>query len=221
MIKTLIFDFDGTIANTLPFTFKKILEINKKLNIFKKNEKEVIEKIKIMDYQEIIKEFKISWLKIPLIIWEIKKAQKELYFHLDKIRVFPGIKTLLKNLNKKNISCYIYSSNIKKNIEKFLEINDLKKYFKKIYTGSNLLGKDKDLLKILKKEKLKKEETLYIADEIRDFIACKKIGLKMIGVLWGIAGKRGLTEKKIDYLVKNPQEILKIVLAYKEFKSNC
>lgn len=220
MIKTLIFDFDGTIANTIPFTFKKILEINKKFNVFGKNEKKIIEKIRTMDYKDLIKNFKISWMKIPLIVWEIKKSQEELYFQIEKIKVFSGIKNLLKNLNKKNISCYIYSSNTKKNIEKFLEVNNLKKYFKKIYTGSNLLGKDKDLIKILKKEKLKKEETLYVADEIRDFIACKKIDLKMIGVLWGMARKRGLTKKKIDYLVKKPKQILEIVLAYKEFKSN-
>ncbi len=211
MIKAVIFDFDGTIADTLPFTFKKIIEINRRLKITSQADNEIIDKLKKMDYRELLKEFKIDWFKIPMILWEIKKAQKELYFHLNKLKVFPGLKSLLKNLNQKNIACYIYSSNIKKNIEKFLEINDLKKYFKKIYTGNNLLGKDKDLLKIIKKEKLKKEETVYVADEVRDVLACKKINLKIICVSWGLNHKNVLKKIGADLIIDRVEEILKIL----------
>lgn len=211
MIKNVIFDFDGTIADTLPFTFNKIIEVNRRLKVTNKDKSIIIDKLKRMDYRDLLKEFKIDWFKIPIILWEIKKAQKELYFHLYKIKVFPGIKALLKNLNKKSISCYIYSSNIKKNIEKFLEINHLNKYFKKIYTGANLLGKDKDLLKIIREEKLKKEEVVYVADEVRDVLACKKIGLKMIGVSWGLNNKNLLKKTGADVIVDRATEVLKII----------
>lgn len=210
MIKTIIFDFDGTIADTIPFTFKKIIEINKRLKITSKTDNEIIDKLKKIDYRDLLKEFRIDWFKMPIILWEIKKAQKELYFHLNKIKVFPGIKTLLKNLNQKNISCYIYSSNIKNNIEKFLEMNDLRKYFKKIYVGTNLLGKAKNLLEIIKKEKLEKEETVYVADEVRDVLACKKIGLKIISVIWGLNEGKLLKKIGADFIVDKPNEILVI-----------
>lgn len=212
MIKALIFDFDGTIADTLPFTFKKIIEVNRRLRITNKDKSVIIDKLKRMDYRDLLKEFRIDWFKIPIILWEIKKAQKELYFHLDKIKVFPGIKTLLNNLNKKNISCYIYSSNIKKNIEKFLEINNLQKYFKKIFVGANLLGKDKDLLKILREEKLKKAEVIYIADEVRDVLACKKIGLKIVGVSWGLNEGKLLKKIGADFVANKTEEIEKFVI---------
>jgi HAD superfamily hydrolase (TIGR01549 family) len=209
MIKALIFDFDGTIADTLPYTFEKIIEIAKKYKV--KDHQKVIEKLRSMTPEELLKAFDISWFKYPFIIWEIKKAQKQLYHHLDKIKVFSGVKRTLARLKERGIKLYVYSSNIKKNIDYFLEKNGLRGYFERVHVGKNLLGKDKDLLWILKKEGLKKEEVLYVADEIRDVLACQKAKIKMIGVGWGLAGEQNLRKQKVDFLIKKPEEILKIV----------
>jgi phosphoglycolate phosphatase len=211
MIKALIFDFDGTIANTLPYTFSKIIELAKKLKVKDFKEKEIIEKIRSLSPQELFCQFSVSWLKMPLIIWEVKKAQKDLYSKINKIKIFLGIKKLLKELKKKEIKLYIYSSNLKKNIVKFLEKEKISQYFENIYVGGNLLGKDKDLINILKKEGLKTDEVYYVADEVRDVLACQKAKIKMIGVSWGLAGERGLKKTKADYLVKKPEKILELI----------
>jgi len=209
-IKAVIFDFDGTIADTLPFTFEKIVQLSKKYRI-KKEKDELIEKVSQLSPEKLMKEFKISWFKVPFILWEIKQSQKALFKEIDKIKIFPGIKKLLKELKKKGIKIYIYSSNLKKNIVRFLEKEKINQYFENVYVGRNLLGKDKDLINILKKEGLKTDEVYYVADEIRDALACQKAKIKMIGVSWGLAGERGLTKIKVDYLVKKPDEILKLV----------
>jgi len=209
-IKALIFDFDGTIANTLPFTFEKIIKLSKKYRI-KKEKKELIEKISQLTPEELMKEFKISWFKVPFILWEIKQSQKALFREIDKIKIFSGIKRLLKELKNKGLRIYIYSSNLKKNIIKFLKKEKIGDYFENVYVGENLLGKDKDLINILKKEGLKNNEVYYVADEVRDALACQKAKIKMIGVMWGLAKERGFKKVKVDYLVKNPKEILKLL----------
>ncbi len=211
-IKTIIFDFDGTIADTLPFTFKKIIEIAKKHKI--KQENHIVKKIRTLSPKDLFAEFKISWFKIPFILWDVHQAQKQLYLQIDKIKIFPGVKSILAQLKKRKLRLLIYSSNLKKNIEKFLEKEKIKEYFDGIYVGKNLLGKDKDLLEILKKEGLKKEEVLYVADEIRDVLACHKAGIKMVGVGWGMAGDKGLRKYKVDYLIKRPKDLLKMLQLY-------
>lgn len=210
MIKALIFDFDGTIANTLPYTFSKIIEISKKYQV-KGSEEEIIKKISHLTPFQLMKEFKIAWFKIPIILWEIKKAQKMLYKKIDKIEIFPSLKETLLRLKKEGYLLYIFSSNIKENIVKFLKKEKIENLFKKIYTSSNFLAKDKDLISIIKKEGFKKNEVWYIADEIRDVLACKKAGIKMIGVSWGLAGEKGLKSQKVDFFIRKPKEIFQLL----------
>jgi phosphoglycolate phosphatase len=211
MLSAVVFDFDGTIANTLPFTFKKIIEIAKKMKIKKINDlaqKELIKKIRSSTYEKLLKEFEISWLKYPLIIWEIKKAQKELGKEIDKIKPFPKIDRVLKKIKREKLQIFILSSNIKSSIETFIKNHNWQELIDDIYTGSNLLGKDKDLIYMLKKHKLKKDEVIYVADELRDVLACKKIGIEMIGVAWGLHYPRLLKEYGAKFIAKKPEDIL-------------
>ena len=108
-IKVVIFDFDGTIADSLPMHFNKIIDLAKKRFSVDKKEKEIIEEIKNKSYFELMKFFKISWIKIPIILGIIKKSQKDLYLQIDKIKIFPGMAKLLKNLKENNYKIGILS----------------------------------------------------------------------------------------------------------------
>ena len=78
-IKYIIFDFDGTIADTLPFSFQKFLEMAKLLQIDNLSDKEIINEIRSKSYQELLKgSFKKAWLKLPFVVNMIKNMQVEL-----------------------------------------------------------------------------------------------------------------------------------------------
>ncbi|KKP60539.1 MAG: hypothetical protein UR54_C0011G0003 [Candidatus Roizmanbacteria bacterium GW2011_GWA2_34_18] len=208
-IKVVIFDFDGTIANTMPFSFGRSLELLRKEKI-DLPEKEIIKKIKSNSYQELMKEFKLSWLRIPFMLQIVKQTQRDLYSFIDKIKIFPGIKKLLKDLRDNNYRIGILSSNMQRNVNKFIKINQLN-FFDIIYCESNILGKDKTIKKMMRKYNLKTEEIIYVGDEIRDIVACHKMRVKMIGVSWGLHTIKTLQENGVDYIVKKPSEILKII----------
>jgi len=211
-VKTIIFDFDGVIADTLPFTFKKIIEIAKILEITNLNEKQIIEEIRIKSYQELITlgGMKLSWFKLPFMMGIVRRMQEELYQEIEKIKLFPGMKKLLHDLKKQGINLMILSSNLEKNVRKFLQLNQVD-IFDYIDCGSHILGKAVAMESFLKKNNLKKEEAIYVGDEIRDIEACKKIKIKIIGVSWGLNKASVLKKYDADFIANKPKDILKLI----------
>ena len=210
-IKVVIFDFDGTIADTLPFSFQKFLEMAKLLQIDDLSDKEIIKEIRSKSYQELLKgHFKKAWLKLPYVVNMIKNMQVELEKEMDNIKFFPEIKKFLFDLKKEGYKLAIISSNRVENINKFIKHNDLD-IFDFVHGKTDLFGKASYLGKFLCDFKLEKSEAIYIGDEIRDVEACKKVGIKMIGISWGLHTIEALKKSGADYIAKKPSEILKIL----------
>jgi len=210
MVRTIIFDFDGTIANTLPFTWRRIIDYLKKEKVTDRHDEAIIEDIRTKSYSELIKHFKISWLKIPLILFEVSRAQKDLYSVIKTIKPYEDIKETLKELKSKGYKLGILSSNMKESIEEFIELNDLQ-LFDFIQCKRNLFGKAAELKKIIKTYDLKKNETLYVADEVRDIEACKKVGIKIVSVTWGFNKRELLSKYKPDWIIDKPPELLSLL----------
>lgn len=206
MIKTIIFDFDGTIADTLSVIVKLFNKNSKKYHLPKISKKE-LENLRSMEPIEIIKKYGISLIEIPFIANKIKK---DLNSEIDKAEMQTGIRELILELKSKKYRMGILTSNAKENVEKFLNSNKLS-VFDFIHSELNLFGKNRSLENIIKKFSLKKEEVIYVGDEVRDIDACKEAGIKIISVTWGFNKKKILAKNKPDYLIDNPLKILEIV----------
>ncbi|MCR4276936.1 MAG: HAD hydrolase-like protein [Candidatus Roizmanbacteria bacterium] len=210
-IKYVIFDFDGTIADTLPFSFKKFLEIAKLIKIDDLSDKEIIKEIRSKSYQELLKgSFKRAWLKLPYVVSMIKDMQVELEKEMPRIKFFPGVKQFLFALKKKGYKLAIISSNRIENINQFIKHNDLD-IFDFVHGKTDLFGKARYLGKFLDDFELDRSEVIYVGDEIRDVEACKKTGIKIIGVSWGLHTIEALEKAGVDYITKKPLEIFKIL----------
>ena len=205
-IKTLIFDFDGTIADSFPVIWKIIdtlLVENKQPKLTEKQRKT----LKNMSPREIIKEFQIPIIKLPFLLAKgIVLINKE----IQNISPIAGVGPVLKKLQQKGLNLGLLSSNSLTNLQLFLKNQQLE-VFNFIASENNLFGKDKALKKILHQHNLKIEETIYLGDEVRDIEACKKIGLKTAAVTWGFNTKNKLNAMQPDYLLEKPEEIMKIV----------
>jgi len=207
MITTIIFDFDGTLADTLPFMRDRMLRLIKEAKATDLPDNEIIEKIKAKSYPELMKEFKISWLKLPFILAKVYQAQMDLYNEINKIKLFPGIRKLLGRLDEKGYRLGIVSSNMKENIKKFLEVKRLTVFFEFVYCEKNIFGKEKAIRHMLTDRGLKKTEIVYIGDEVRDIEAARKAGVKIISVSWGFNSKENLQKYQPDFLAGTAGDI--------------
>lgn len=204
---TIIFDFDSTLAESLPQAKKIFLEIAKEMHFAQVSE-ELMGKIIRKEVKETLKELKISIFQLPKIE---KLFRQKMKLVIKKIKPFIGIKKMLEELKKESYSLGILSSNSQENVLWFLKKYQLDNYFDFVDGGSSFFGKAKKLKKLLKKQKLKRNEVVYIGDETRDIIAAKKNKIKVISVTWGVNPKEVLAKHQPDWLADNPQELLKIL----------
>lgn len=203
MKKILIFDFDGTIVDSLKVSLNIINTLDNKYNLDKiKNPKYFRNKSLL----EIIKFFKVPLWKMFFLA---KKFKKRLKLHIHEIRIHKGMKKTLIELKKRNYTLGILTSNSEKNTLSILKRTEINHLFDFKVFNAKIFKKQKNLKKIIKKKKLKKENIVYFGDEIRDILAAKKTGIKSAAVTWGLNSKERLKKENPDYLFTNNEQILK------------
>lgn len=205
---TLIFDFDGTIADTLSAIIRLVNEHASEFNIEPLADKDV-EELRGMSNLDMIKRYRIPLIKVPYLVLH---AQKELNQRIDEMTLFPGMKDLILSLKSLGFRLGILTSNSRENVQKFLRAQALE-VFDFIHAEQNFFGKNWALLHLLKKYGLKKSEVLYVGDEVRDIEACQKVGVPVVAVSWGFHRRNLLAAKKPTYLVDAAADIMAIVAA--------
>jgi HAD superfamily hydrolase (TIGR01549 family) len=206
MTKVIIFDFDGTLADTIDI----LLSITNRLSAefgFKSATKEELAQLSNLNSWQILQYSGISIFKFPLLI---RRLKAELHSEVPHIQLFPGIKEVLLELKKRGFQLGIITSNSRENVLGALEKNGLQDTFTFIYSGSTF-GKHKVINKWLRIENIHTEKVVYVGDEIRDIDAAKKTGIKVIAVGWGFNSQEALAAQNPDFLIERPQELIEIM----------
>ncbi len=205
--KVIIFDFDGTIADTLD----AIVNISNRLAAdfgYKQTSLEEIAQLKNLNSREIIKQSGISIFKVPFLI---RKVKAELNKEIQKLKPIPGIKEALVQLKAQGYRVLILTSNSKENVLFFLEENKMQDLFDFIYSGATLFGKSKIINNILKQENLNYEQFFYVGDETRDIEAARRSYIKAIAVSWGFNSKEVLAKQNPNFLIHQPNELINVI----------
>ena len=201
----LIFDFDGTIADT----FHYLLRIGNRLSEefhFKKIAPDEVEDMKDMNVQEIIHHLKIPLLKVPMIV---AKAKKELHKEIESVQPIQDLKEILLKIKSLGIKMGIFTSNSSKNVLGFLKNNELD-LFDFIYTTSKIWSKNWGLQSLMDENDLDSSEVIYVGDETRDIEAAQKAGIRCAAVTWGYNSHKALQAQHPDYLLHSPEELLQL-----------
>ncbi len=201
MIKYIVFDFDGTIADTF--------DIIKALVIKEYGEYAVnfdFESIKNEDTKGLLRKLNIPLWKLPQMALNVTSKLED----NKDVKLFPEIIDLLNSL-KKNYKLGILSSNSRENIIDTLIKHNIDNLFEFVYSGSSIFGKHLVLKKMCSKYKIDPREVIYVGDEDRDIVATKKAKIKNIAVTWGFNSKEKLSREKPDYIVDSRMQILEVV----------
>ena len=119
--KAILFDFDGTIADSIPWILK---EINNHAveYCFQPIPSKEFSTMRSSTLAELVKQFNISLFKLPFFIATMRREVKK---DINKMGLCAGIKELLLKLKKRGLRMGVVSSSPRENIEAFLLRHDL------------------------------------------------------------------------------------------------
>ena len=211
VIKHIIFDFDGTVADSIDLALKVGNEIAKKHN-FNQLTMDGFREMNNYPIKERSKKMGIPLYRLPALSVEFLFRYRQL---IHSLKVFDGIKDVIMELSKEGYYLSIVSSNSVENIKFFLKNNQLE-VFNNIISSNNLFGKNQSISKYMRKYKISPDELIYIGDELRDIEACKKTSVKIISVVWGFDSLELLKSGNPDCIAKNPEDILSAINKFKD-----
>lgn len=202
-MKTLIFDFDGTIADS----FELVIEIAYELTGLPKRSEEEVAKLRHLPFVRATRELGIPMRHIPRLL--IQGRQKMLE-RIHEVHPFPGMPEVLKELHDNGYHLLVTSSNSEKNVRTFLRANELESYFDGVYGNASIFNKATSIRKVLRRNKLDPSDCFYIGDEVRDVIAAARVRVEPVAVTWGYQASEALAKYHPYALVDHPADLLRI-----------
>lgn len=200
----MLFDFDGTIADTEDLVFEATNALAQEFG-FEPIRPDEYPAIRAMGARERI----VSRLGIPL--WNIlkvrrleRRAREEYTKRAHEIRVIDGIADVVAGLRERGLRVAILSSNDAVVVRETVERAGLS--FDFYDTGSRALGKARALRKAMGSHSVPPGEVIYVGDELRDVEACRSADVRMVGVAWGLTDAAALRAGGIE-VASTPEEL--------------
>jgi len=180
MLKHVLFDFDGTIANSEEVCFQLIQTLAAKHG-YRVISRPELATLKVLSYPERLQYLGVPMYRVPFLAMEARRHYRMLQ---DDLMPFPGLRDALQRLRERGCKLHVLSSNAVDNIRHFLRRHDLD-VFETVSCERSFFGKHVGLRRFLRTYGLAESEIVYVADEIRDVDACRKIGVHVVSAGWG------------------------------------
>jgi phosphoglycolate phosphatase len=203
-----VFDFDGTIADSWSEMYSTYVEIAEDLGLPRLTMSE-ISALGRMTPAEILRTVTIPLWKMPRVVSSMRETLRK---RIDAIRPFPNIHEAIQELRRAGCPCGILSSNSRENVNLFLERYGIHE-FETISCGVSPFGKAAWLRRLQARAARKSRFALYIGDEVRDVLAANRAGVKSIAVSWGYGDRSALVSTGADFVVDHPLELAPLVLS--------
>lgn len=179
-IKTIIFDLDGTVADTLPLciaAFRKSIEPLLKAEV---TDKQIIDTFGPSEEGTI-----------RALIPDFEKEGVEAYLrHYEELHYtcpvpFPGIIAVLDFIRSKDVNLAMVTGkgihSAKMSIQKF----GLEPYFEVLSAGSPLgSNKIEGIKKVMKNFSSTTSDSIYVGDAPSDITYCKQLGIPIVAAAW-------------------------------------
>lgn len=210
MIKAVLFDFDGTLADTNPLIIRTFDETFAALLPERTmTMKEIYDCIGPTLEQTGEKYFPDN----PAVFVEHYRKLNDKY-HDDMIEIYPGVVQMLTELQKKGLKLAIVSSKRRDFVIRGLIQTKILEFFDYIVAGDDVQNPKphtEPFEMVFNHYGVTASECLMVGDNSHDIDGAKNAGIKSIAVGWAFKGKPYLIALNPDYIIDDTMEIIKIM----------
>jgi len=176
-----IFDFDGTLADSLPWFRTVFQDLITKFNLAPVNAEE-LEGLRGKSGREIIARLNMPMWKLPAISRDMRRRKLAA---ASQIALFDGAAQLLADLKSLDVHTAIVSSDSEASVRQVLGPSAA--LISRFDCGASLFGKHHKFKRVARHLGTKPSEVLCIGDELRDIDAARAAGMDSGAVAWGYA----------------------------------
>ncbi len=205
--RALIFDFDGTIADTLGETRRIFNQLAPDYGLRQVEEHE-LDHLRHLSLKDLLSHLDIPKRRVPALI---SRGTGMMRGNIASLQLIDGMREVLLEMRRHVDRFGILTSNTTANVDLFLETHGLREQFDFISSTSKLTGKAKHLRAIRKTFSLRSEQMLYVGDELRDVKASQKAGIPIAAVTWGFNSRESLAAESPDHLMDQPGDFLRLL----------
>ncbi|MBA4064137.1 MAG: carotenoid oxygenase [Isosphaera sp.] len=199
--RLVVFDFDGTLADSLPATVEIFNRLAADLG---HRPVEDVAAARAMTTRQFLRHHRISLWRLPRLVRRFHAAAAE---RADHLRLFPGLPDALAALRAGGARLGILSSNREDTIRRCLRANGVEGLFGFVVGYPKLFGKGKALRRLVRAERVPAAEVVYVGDEVRDVEAARKAGVAAAAVTWGFHADGILRDSRPDLVVAAAGEL--------------
>jgi phosphoglycolate phosphatase len=185
--KLIVFDFDGTLADSLPWLMNAFDETADRYR-FDRLDRGNLEMLRGFDARQILSHHRVPLWKLPFIVRHVRARMQR---DITGIEPFPGIAVALEALTARGLKLAIMTSNSSDNVVQILGGRNAG-LFHHLECGISLFGKGARLRKLLGASGSAPGEAIFIGDEVRDAQAAAEAGVPFGAVAWGYSHLRTL-----------------------------
>lgn len=205
-IELVIFDFDGTLADSGAWFTSIFNEIALRFGFPTLSTGELHD-LRGHSNREIVRRMKIPLWKMPFIA---RYMRKRVALEAAAIPLFPDAGTLLQRLHRTGAKIAVVSSNSEANIRRILGTQNTQ-LISHFGCGAGLFGKARLLRSAIKCNEAQPVTTLCVGDETRDIEAARNVGALAAAVTWGYATPEVLRNWKPDIVFDTMLDIANYV----------
>ena len=199
--RLVIFDFDGTLADSLPWFRASFDDMVARFNLSPVPAEEM-EGLRGLSAREIMARLNVSMWQLPAIVSDMRKRKLAA---ASEISLFAGIPALLADLQRLDIKTAIVSSDSEASVRQVL--GPATTLITRFDCGAALFGKHWKFRRVARKLGAKPSETICIGDEIRDIEAANVAGMDSGAVAWGYALPSALQSAGPTHLFNSIEEM--------------